>query len=148
MRIGAGVSTSIRMSMSGPQRLDMDTRMDLDMIVSWLPRAHAAVKLLAVTFPKGGADMSDSLNVNPDGLRSAAARSDDLASELDSSNGAGSGGGSQPTASAVQAVHALISGVRADHAAYLSGRSNVLKNGANGYQNTDDGSANKFKGTM
>nr|WP_100472612.1 type VII secretion target [Mycobacteroides abscessus] len=89
-----------------------------------------------------------SLNVDADGLRRASARSDDLASELNSSNGAGSGGGSQPTASAVQAVHALISGVRADQAAYLSGRSGTLRAGANGYQNTDDGSANGFNRTM
>ncbi|MBN7314730.1 hypothetical protein H7K02_22320 [Mycobacteroides immunogenum] len=88
------------------------------------------------------------MNVDADGLRRASARSDDLASELNGSNGAGSVGGSQPTASAVQAVHALISGVRADHAAYLSGRSETLRAGANGYQNTDDGSAQKFKGTM
>lgn len=92
--------------------------------------------------------MSDSLNVNADGLRRASGRSDDLASELNSANGVSSAGGSQPTASAVQAVHALISGVRADQAAYLSGRSGTLRAGANGYENTDDGSAQKFKGTM
>lgn len=92
--------------------------------------------------------MSEPLNVNADGLRRASGRSDDLASELTSSNGAGSAGGSQPTAGAVQAVHALISGVRADHAAYLSGRSGTLRAGANGYENTDNGSANGFNRTM
>ncbi|MBV6362602.1 hypothetical protein HZD78_21900 [Mycobacteroides chelonae] len=92
--------------------------------------------------------MSEPLNVNADGLRRASARSEDLASELNSAKGAGSAGGSQPTAGAVQAVHALISGVRADQAAFLSGRSGTLRAGANGYQNTDDGSAEKFTGTM
>lgn len=92
--------------------------------------------------------MSEPLNVNADGLRRAAGRSDDLASELNSSNGAGSAGGSQPTGAAVQAVHALISGVRADQSAFLSGRSGTLRAGANGYQNTDNGSAQTFKGTM
>lgn len=92
--------------------------------------------------------MSEPLNVDVDGLRLASARSDDLASELSISGDAGTGGGSQPTASAVQAVHALISGVRADHAAYLSGRSGTLRAGANGYENTDDGSANGFNRTM
>lgn len=89
-----------------------------------------------------------SLNVNPDGLRRAAGHSDDLASELSISGDVGSAGGSQPTSAAVQTVHALISGVRADHAAYLSGRSGTLRVGANGYENTDDGSAKKFGETM
>ncbi|RIT28715.1 hypothetical protein D2E76_26950 [Mycobacteroides abscessus] len=88
------------------------------------------------------------LNADPDGLRRASGRSDDLASELSISGDAGSAGGSQPTAAAVQAIHGLISGVRADHAAYLSGRSGTLRAGANGYQNTDDGSANGFNRTM
>ncbi|KPG37668.1 MULTISPECIES: type VII secretion target [Mycobacteroides] len=92
--------------------------------------------------------MAESLNVDPGGLRRAAGRSDDLASELNSSNIAGSAGGSQPTAGAVQSVHALISGVRADQAAFLSGRSGTLRAGANGYENTDVGSAKSFGETM
>lgn len=59
--------------------------------------------------------MSEPLNVDADGLRRASGRSDDLASELNSSNGASFAGGSQPTAGAVQAVHGLISQARADH---------------------------------
>lgn len=92
--------------------------------------------------------MPESLNVSPDALRRAAGASDDLASSLSSVGDAGSAGGSQPTAAAVQAVHALIAGVRADQAAFLSGRAGTLTSGAGGYENTDDGSAQKFTGTM
>ncbi|WP_457057670.1 hypothetical protein [Mycobacteroides abscessus] len=88
------------------------------------------------------------LNADPDGLRRASGSSDDLASSLSTVGDASAAGGSQPTADAVQAVHALISGVRADHAAYLLGRSGTLRAGANGYENTDDGSANGFNRTM
>lgn len=92
---------------------------------------------------------SVSLNVNPDGLRRAAGHSDDLASELATPGATtSSSGGSQPTSAAVQAVHALVAGVRADHAAYLSGRAGTLTAGANGYENTDGGSAKSFGETM
>lgn len=92
--------------------------------------------------------MPESLNVDPGGLRRAASHSDDLASSLSVPTIAGSGGGSQPTAGAVQSVHALVNRVRADQAAFLSGRAGTLTSGANGYENTDDGSAQKFTGTM
>ncbi|SKO40407.1 type VII secretion target [Mycobacteroides abscessus] len=92
--------------------------------------------------------MPESLNVDPGGLRRAASHSDDLSRELSGVSDAGSAGGSQPTAAAVQSVHALVNSVRADQAAFLSGRSGTLRAGANGYENTDDGSAQKFTGTM
>lgn len=92
--------------------------------------------------------MSEPLSVDADGLRRASARSDDLASELPSPTGAGSVGGSQPTAAAVQVIHGLIAGVRADQAAFLAGRSGLLTSSANGYENTDSGSAKKFGETM
>ncbi|SIE26408.1 type VII secretion target [Mycobacteroides abscessus] len=92
--------------------------------------------------------MPESLNVDPGGLRRAASHSDDLASSLYGSTHAGSAGGSQPTAAAVRAVHALLSSVRADQAAFLSGRAGTLTSGANGYENTDSGSAKTFGETM
>jgi hypothetical protein len=92
--------------------------------------------------------MPESLNVSPDALRRAASHSDDLSRELSGLGEEGSAGGSQPTAAAVRAVHALVTSVRADQAAFLSGRAGTLTTGANGYENTDDGSAQKFTGTM
>ncbi|MBN7314926.1 hypothetical protein [Mycobacteroides abscessus] len=92
--------------------------------------------------------MPESLDVSPDGLRRAAGRSDDLSRELSGLGEGGSAGGSQPTAAALRAVHALVTSVRADQAAFLSCRAGTLTAGANGYENTDDGSAQKFTGTM
>lgn len=95
-----------------------------------------------------GGRMPESLDASPDGLRRAASHSDDLASSLSGTTNAGSAGGSQPTAAAVRAVHALVTSVRADQAAFLSGRSGTLRAGANGYENTDSGSAKTFGETM
>ncbi|CPX22408.1 Uncharacterised protein [Mycobacteroides abscessus] len=92
--------------------------------------------------------MPESLNVDPGGLRRAASHSDDLSRELSCVGDAGSAGGSQPTAGAVQSVHALVASVRADQAAFLSGRAGTLTSGANGYENTDSGSAKTFGETM
>lgn len=88
------------------------------------------------------------MEVSPEGLRSAAASGDGLADELAASPKASESSGGVPTAAAVRAVHALVSGVRGDYAAYLAQRSGSLSVGANGYENTDDRSAGNIAGTM
>lgn len=86
------------------------------------------------------------LGVDPEGLRSAAASGEELSAGLATPISTGSVGGDVPTAAAVQAVSALIEAVRADQAAYLSGRATLLASGANGYESTDTRSAGQIDG--
>ncbi|RIR65452.1 type VII secretion target [Mycobacteroides abscessus] len=92
--------------------------------------------------------MVDNLNVDPDGLRHAAGRSEALAGDMSAPSVAGGGSSSDPTVGAVQAISAHQTSSHADQTAFLSGRAGMLRSGANGYESTDNGSANKITGTM
>lgn len=88
------------------------------------------------------------LNVDSDGLRLAAGRSEGLAADLTSPSTVSSGSGNAPTVAAVRAISTLIEAARADQAAYLSGGANALRSGATSYDETDNRSASKLAGTQ
>lgn len=92
--------------------------------------------------------MTDGLSVDPDGLRHAAGRSEALAGDMSVPGAIGGGSRSDPTVAAVQAISAHLAGSHTDQSAYLAGRANTLRSGANGYESTDNGSAGKITGTM
>lgn len=88
------------------------------------------------------------LNVDADGLRLAAGRSEGLATDLTALSTMGGGSGRVPTVAAVQAISALIESTRADQAAYLSGGANSLRSGASAYEGSDKGSASNIAEKM
>ncbi|AWG65285.1 hypothetical protein DDT46_16785 [Mycobacteroides abscessus] len=88
------------------------------------------------------------LNVDADGLRMAAGRSEGLAADLTAPSTLGGESGGVPTVAAVQAISALIESTRADQAAFLSSGANSLRSGASAYTKTDTGNASNIAEKM
>lgn len=79
--------------------------------------------------------MAGRLNVDADGLRSGAARSDGLASSL--STGSAAISGSQPSHAGVSAILAAADAVRGRQSARMSGHADTLRSGAGDYDSIE-----------
>lgn len=92
--------------------------------------------------------MADHLEVDSNGLRSASASNDVLASGVVVSDLLGSQGGCQVTVAAVQAMHAAVAAAHLDQAGYLESAAESLRSGAGDYDDTDVSAGRSIAGTM
>ncbi|KUI13990.1 hypothetical protein AU193_08090 [Mycobacterium sp. GA-1285] len=92
--------------------------------------------------------MAENLDVDPTGLRTAAAGSDGLAAALGATPSAASAGGGQATHAAVSAMDAAIATARLGQSARISQQAADMQSAGSTYQSTDERAAGELAESM
>lgn len=92
--------------------------------------------------------MAEDLNVDPAGLRAAAASSEGLAATLGTTPPAVSASGSQATHTAVSALDAAIAAARGSQSRRVAQQAADVQSASTSYRSSDDRSASNLAETM
>lgn len=92
--------------------------------------------------------MAQDLNVDPAGLLTAAASSEEVAATLGASASAAGAGGGQATHAAVSALDAAIAAARESQSGRVAQQAADMQSASNNYQGTDECAADNLAETM